>query len=255
VQSSVPEESEKPQPDAQRSAWIAVTTSLIVTVLAALTSRFAPPKYVATIIGLVFLGVVRLFVWGESDAIVREHGLALGGLVIPDSPFRSILHAALRASAYASVAAIAIFGFYALGFYLYFFKVLGLSPRPDLALSGIEIAKSALADFAGQLLMVALPEEAFYRGYLQTKLERAFTGRKSGFKVAGLPVLAIVLTSLVFAVGHVATIPNLGRLAVFFPSLVFGALRSRSGGIGAGLLFHAVCNVFSTALGHAFGLY
>jgi uncharacterized protein len=228
---------------------------VIVTVLAALTSRFAPSKYVATVIGLLFLGVVRLFVWGESDKVVREHGLALGGLVIPDSSVRSIVHAALRAGAYAGAAAVLIFGFYAVGFYLYFFKVLGLQPRPDLALSGLEIAKSALTDFGGQLLMVALPEEAFYRGYLQTKLEHAFADRTCGIRYGGLPLLAIVVTSLVFALGHVATIPNLGRLAVFFPSLVFGALRSRTGGIGAGLLFHALCNVFSTALGHAFGLY
>jgi uncharacterized protein len=240
---------------ARRGAWVAIATSVVVTVLAAVTSHFAPSKYVATIIGMLFLGVVRIFVWGDSDAVVREHGLALGGLVIPEASLRSMLHAALRACTYAGLAAVLLFGFYAAGFYLYFFKVLGLLPRPELALSGFDIAKAALTDFGGQLLMVALPEEAFYRGYLQTELEHAFAKRPYGVKVIGLPFLAIVLTSLIFALGHVATIPNPGRLAVFFPSLVFGALRSRSGGIGAGLLFHAMCNVFSTALGHAFGLY
>ena len=43
--------------------------------------------------------------------------------------------------------------------------------------------------------------------------------------------------------------------AVFFPALVFGWLRARTGGIGASMLFHALCNVYSQALGRGFGVY
>jgi membrane protease YdiL (CAAX protease family) len=35
---------------------------------------------------------------------------------------------------------------------------------------------------------------------------------------------------------------------VFFPSLVFGWLRAKTGGIGAAVLFHAACNIFSAYL-------
>ena len=42
------------------------------------------------------------------------------------------------------------------------------------------------------------------------------------------------------------------RLAVFFPSLVFGFLRVRTRGIGASMLFHALCNLFSAYLLHSY---
>lgn len=231
----------------RRDAWVAVGCSLLVTLVAALSSRFAPPRYSATLIGLMFLGTTRFFVWGKDDDVVQAHGLSLGGLVIPGTPWRTIRHNAGHAIQWALLAALAIFGFYALGFYLYFFKLRGLHARMAVAMPMVDILKIAVQDFPGQLLMVALPEEAFYRGFVQTRLARALVGRWD--------LAAIVLTSAIFAVGHIATIPNPARLAVFFPSLVFGLLRSRTGGIGAGVLFHALCNIYSTALGHAFGLY
>jgi uncharacterized protein len=234
----------------RRGAWIAVACALSVTALAALASRVAPPKYVATLIGLMFLGATRYFVWGRSDEVVRAHGLALGGLVIPGTPWRTIAIRAARASGWAFATSAIIFGFYAVGFYVYFFKLLGIHPRVEIAMSALQIARAAGSDFFGQLLMVALPEEAFYRGYVQTRVARALK-----FEFYGVPIVAVLLTSAIFAIGHIATIPNPARLAVFFPSLVFGVLRARTGGIGAGVLFHALCNVYSTALGHAFGLY
>jgi membrane protease YdiL (CAAX protease family) len=64
----------------------------------------------------------------------------------------------------------------------------------------------------------------------------------------------LLLTSAIFAAGHLLTELNPGRLAVFFPSLLFGLLRARTGGIGASLLFHAMCNVLSWYLLHGYGL-
>jgi membrane protease YdiL (CAAX protease family) len=93
-----------------------------------------------------------------------------------------------------------------------------------------------------QVLLVALPEEVFYRGYLQTRLE-GLVGRDR--RILGVPVnvSALVLTSALFAVGHFLTIPSPQRLAVFFPSLLFGWLRRASGGVAAGVLYHAACNI------------
>jgi membrane protease YdiL (CAAX protease family) len=62
------------------------------------------------------------------------------------------------------------------------------------------------------------------------------------------------MTSAIFAVGHLLTEPNPSRLAVFFPSLLFGWMRARTGGIGASVLFHAACNLFVSFLAHGFGL-
>jgi membrane protease YdiL (CAAX protease family) len=109
-----------------------------------------------------------------------------------------------------------------------------------------------LSDALGQLLVIALPEEAFYRGYLQTSLERELN---KSISILGARVgLGLVLTSAIFAVGHLLTELSPARLAVFFPSLVFGFLRARSGGIGASLLFHAMCNLFSAYLLRSYGL-
>lgn len=93
-----------------------------------------------------------------------------------------------------------------------------------------------------QLLLVAFPEELFYRGYLQTRLEE-LVGRKR--KICGLElnIASLLLTSALFALGHIATIPNPARLAVFFPSLLFGVMRCATGGLFASTFFHASCNL------------
>ena len=52
-----------------------------------------------------------------------------------------------------------------------------------------------------------------------------------------------LLTSALFAIGHIVTIPHPARLAVFFPSLLFGWMRRATGGIAAPIAFHAACNL------------
>lgn len=98
-----------------------------------------------------------------------------------------------------------------------------------------------------QLLLIAMPEELFYRGYLQTRLD-SLVGRVRRIRGVDINIASIVLTSTLFALGHIATIPNPARLAVFFPSLLFGVLRRVSGGILAPLVFHACCNLLSELL-------
>ena len=56
------------------------------------------------------------------------------------------------------------------------------------------------------------------------------------------------MSSALFALGHLLVIPNPQRLAVFFPALVFGWMRARTGSIAAGATFHALCNVVSDVL-------
>ncbi|HMC95339.1 MAG TPA: CPBP family intramembrane glutamic endopeptidase [Polyangia bacterium] len=97
-----------------------------------------------------------------------------------------------------------------------------------------------------QLVVVAIPEELFFRGYLMERLERVWAPTR---RLAGAPVgLALVVSSALFALGHLLVVPNPQRLAVFFPALVFGWMRSRTGSIAAGATFHALCNVVSDVL-------
>ena len=64
-------------------------------------------------------------------------------------------------------------------------------------------------------------------------------------KIFGVMVnpASLLLTSALFAIGHYVTIPSVQRLAVFFPSLLFGWMRRATGGILAPVIFHAACNL------------
>ena len=96
----------------------------------------------------------------------------------------------------------------------------------------------------GQLLLVALPEEVFYRGYVQSRLEQKYPRNRKflGVKVSWK---ALIYTSGIFAIGHILTIPHPARLAVFFPSLLFGWMRNATGSVLSAVLFHATCNLFA----------
>jgi membrane protease YdiL (CAAX protease family) len=92
-----------------------------------------------------------------------------------------------------------------------------------------------------QFLVVALPEEFFYRGYLQTRLRDVWPGGKRRlFGVRLGP--AFWLTAALFALGHLA-IFQVWRLSVFFPALVFGWLREKTDSILPAVIFHALSNL------------
>jgi hypothetical protein len=101
-----------------------------------------------------------------------------------------------------------------------------------------------------QLLVVALPEEMFYRGFLQTAWARSAPER--GVTVLGARLGAgFVRTQLLFAVGHLVVLQP-WRLGTFFPGLLFGWLRERTGGVAAPVVLHAVSNVFIATLEASF---
>ena len=97
-----------------------------------------------------------------------------------------------------------------------------------------------------QLVVVAIPEEIFFRGYLLVRLERVWRPTR---RLWGAPVgQALLVSSALFALGHLIVVPSPQRLAVFFPALVFGWMRGRTGSIAAGATFHALCNVVADVL-------
>jgi membrane protease YdiL (CAAX protease family) len=179
----------------------------------------------------------------EADSAARW-GLSLGGL-LDREPLSGprLARATLRALGYAAALALITLPPFWLGFVFWYGAEGAFTPTVDWRL---------LDEALGQLLVIALPEEAFFRGYLQTSLEERWPPRH---RVLGAPLgWAVVVTSAVFALGHLATVPEPARLAVFFPSLAFGWLRARTGGIGAGVLYHASCNLFASFLGRGYGL-
>lgn len=221
-----------------------LTAAGLVTALATALSYLLPDGWAATGVGFAFLvATYWLVVRGDDGPLVREHGLSLGGLLElePLDPKR-IARDTLGALGPALACALVIYPCFWFGFRIWW-KV-GEFHAPPLM--------PTLSRGLEEVLVIALPEEAFYRGYLQTSLERRLRRQVS---IAGLRFgPGLFLTSAIFAAGHLLTELNPGRLAVFFPSLVFGLLRARTGGIGASVLFHALCNVLSWYLLHGYGL-
>ncbi len=149
-----------------------------------------------------------------------------------------------RSLARALLLAAIVFPLYAVGFSLYMkhFYNLVLTFRPawpagtgrplGLALNG--------------LLMVAIPEEVFYRGYMQSE-----TGRRDGRKISVLGArlgMSALITNALFAAGHLIVIPNVLRLAVFFPGIAFSWLRERDDNIAGPVVFHWLSNMLSLFL-------
>lgn len=95
----------------------------------------------------------------------------------------------------------------------------------------------------GHLIVVAIPEEIFFRGFLQRRFEEAGSTKRLLHLRGWQVTTANLWTSVAFAIVHMLIGLNPLRLSVFFPSLAFGAIRDRSGGLIASIIFHAGSNL------------
>ncbi|MGD8858971.1 MAG: MrtC family glutamic-type intramembrane protease [Myxococcales bacterium] len=208
--------------------------------------------YVHLAVGVLFLSAAVHMAGRHPDGL-RRYGLQLGGLLeppeeAPGGPWASLVDLAraltraagpaLRELAVALAVALLVFPPFTLGFYLWH--------RPQAAFE-LTLPDALPSYLLSQLLVVALPEEAFFRGYLQGRLTDARPRRVRVLR-AELSLPALLGTSALFALIHFAVDLNPTRLAVFFPSLLFGWLRELRGGIGAAVGFHALCNLLSDVL-------
>ncbi len=93
-----------------------------------------------------------------------------------------------------------------------------------------------------QLIVVALPEEFYFRGYFQSAMNSLFAKR---WKIFGVRLgWSWLLTALIFAFAHTLITFKWWHFSIFFPALVFGYLRERTGNVIAPTLFHATSNIF-----------
>jgi len=227
----------------QSSLWPPLRTALLATALVTVLARVLPQQWAATGVSACFFALCYALVLRRDPATIERFGMRLGGLFEPKplAPARMLKETA-GALGWALFLSIICFPAFWIGYVWWWSPANAFVPKlnPDL---GEEIL--------GHVLVVALPEEMFYRGYLQTAMDEAKPPRFQVFKVAmGVGVL---LSSAVFALGHLATELQPARLSVFFPSLVFGWLRTRTGGIGASVFFHALCNLFAAFLARGYG--
>lgn len=227
-------------PGAGRPLLAAAITTAVVTAVSYLT----PDRFAATLVGVSFLAATWWLVLRHDELTVRAHGLSLGGLLEPSSlDVRRLARTGAVAAAWALLLIALIFPAFWLGYRIYW------HPHAPFV---FRVPPSIFDEVAGQLVVIALPEEAFFRGFLQTSLDRVWPPRWRIFGADLGP--GLLVAAAIFAVGHLLTIRHPARLAVFFPALLFGWLRARTGGIGAPLLFHAACNLFSAALMRGYGM-
>jgi membrane protease YdiL (CAAX protease family) len=105
-----------------------------------------------------------------------------------------------------------------------------------------------LSTLVKNVLLVALPEEMFYRGFVEGRLERLWPNQRQWIVPLGRTV---VVTSGLFALGHFLGEWDPARLGPFFPAFVFSTLTRRNRSIAGAVLYHGMSNAFSAAL--AFG--
>jgi len=97
-----------------------------------------------------------------------------------------------------------------------------------------------------QWLVVGLPEELFFRGFLLEKLEARFPPKRRLW--GGGVGKALVLSALAFALIHLPKEGDPRALATFFPGLLFGWMRSATGSILASTITHGCSNILARIL-------
>lgn len=104
-----------------------------------------------------------------------------------------------------------------------------------------------------QLLCVGFAEEYFYRGYMQTRLNDVFDGKRFRFLGAEFG-WALPVTAILFTVGHSLVTWQWWQPFIIFPAVIFGWLRARTGNVLAGTLFHAWSNLAMIVLDSIYGV-
>ncbi len=95
------------------------------------------------------------------------------------------------------------------------------------------------------ILVVAVPEELFYRGYVETTLLKKYPLKRWLIVPMGRVVW---ISATLFALGHFLGEWNPARLGPFFPAFVFSMLTRRTGSIAGAVTYHALSNILSATL-------
>ncbi|MCB0221408.1 MAG: CPBP family intramembrane metalloprotease [Chrysiogenetes bacterium] len=146
-----------------------------------------------------------------------------------------------RSVKFAAITGLIIFPLFLLIWYLAGGLALGL-PAPRPITSEFPYGAYAWADLvARQFLGAAIPEEWFFRGYLQRRLQQLFP-RRFGTGRWSISAAAL-LTAWLFGLAHAARYGNILRMNVFLPGILFGWARERSDHLAAPILLHAASNL------------
>lgn len=231
------------------------TFVLVTAATLAISAAGAPlhiAEHVPVLVGALFLWTGVHMSQRQNHGLAR-YGLSLGGLLEPpaEAPanaweslrdlataLRRALPIAARELGAALAVAALVFPPFVLGFRFWH--------APEHAFE-LQLPDAIGSYLLSQLLVVALPEEALFRGYFQSRLSERFP-RSARVLGVELSLPALILQALLFAAIHFAVDLNPVRFAVFFPALLFGWVRAWRHGIGAAAALHALCNLLSDVL-------
>ncbi len=91
--------------------------------------------------------------------------------------------------------------------------------------------------YSSNLFLTAIPEEGFYRGFVQREIARYFNDSKKGKWVA------LLVSSLVFTFAHLYWAPDAAMfLFVFFAGLLYGGVYLYTGKIETSIICHFLLN-------------
>ena len=98
-----------------------------------------------------------------------------------------------------------------------------------------------LLQAAAQVIVVGLPEEVFFRAYIQGRLQDAWPATRT---LWGAPIgRALVVQAILFGFGHFFVTFEAQMFSRILPGLAFGWLYARTRSVLAGTIFHAACNL------------
>jgi membrane protease YdiL (CAAX protease family) len=116
--------------------------------------------------------------------------------------------------------------------------VLGIAILAGLAIlvgavhPSFQLPSAAWIRFPANLLLTAIPEEAFYRGFVQRELGKVVP-----------KWVALIAASLIFTLAHLYWAPNLSILAfVFLAGLLYGYVYNLTGKLESAILCHFLLN-------------
>lgn len=234
-----------PPPERSRALRQLAVSYVVTNALVFALSRRTPMQYgLHELIGALFLIAALWSVRADDDDTAR-YGLRLGG-IFPGKAGdeRSLVRAvvesiplAVRELGVAAGVAAIVLPVYALCWPLF-------NTAP--AVRHFTLDGTRWKEILTNLLAVALTEEMYFRGYLQTRLGDAFGVARDLALRPRLRAMAIpvIVTAALFALTHVTVEVTLQRAVVFFPAILFGFVRVWRGGIGAAVFLHAISNVF-----------
>ncbi len=93
-----------------------------------------------------------------------------------------------------------------------------------------------------QFLYVAVAEEVFFRGYLQTNIARLASKMKCSQRLQNCVI--VVLCAACFAAAHVIVQGQIAPILTFLPGLILAWLFIRTKSLLAPILFHGLANTF-----------